>query len=96
MQGHTFITIGCLVLNGTGNNMKKLLFVTSIAALLAGCYTNDPYDDDYRGGTTTPSGVYMDMGTGPSMVNTNSKFTPVNSTAEAALGPGTSSGGVNH
>ena len=76
--------------------MKKALILSTMAVLLAGCYTNDPYNDDYRGGTASDPVVYWDEDNAivPPIVNTNAKFGPVNSGAEAAMPPGTSSGGT--
>ncbi len=76
--------------------MKKLLTLAGIAALLAGCYS---IRNDYppaSGSSTADENVYTGSdqhGTlGPTMVQTN--FTPVNSGVEAAMPPGSASGGA--
>lgn len=76
--------------------MKKLLIISSIATLLAGCYTAERrYYSEPVGGTTYEYGVYRgESGLVPPVMNTNSAFYPVNTGAEAALGPGTPSSGA--
>jgi hypothetical protein len=74
--------------------MKKVLILGSMAVLMAGCYTNDA-DRVERGGTASDPVIYRDADWGvPPVINTNSQFAPVNSGAEAAKPPGTSSGGT--
>ncbi len=75
--------------------MKKLLILSSVAALLAGCYTNDTYDDNGRGAAYTDRGVYYYSDSSvPPVMNTNSQMWPVRSGASAAMPPGTGSGGT--
>ena len=75
--------------------MKKVLILGSMAVLMAGCYTNDA-DRVERGGTASDPVIYRDTDYGgvTPVINTNAQFAPVNSGAEAAKGPGTSSGGT--